>query len=118
MTSQLGRVRDSVWNQTESNSPRHMVIGEESGYLLPPGQGRAAWANDHFIDGFFTFTAWVVPVLLLGFLGRLVDHDDVGPGAVGVFLGAPLQHQALARRTRRHDALTHLTAEHGNEPID
>jgi hypothetical protein len=56
-----------------------MLIGEESGYSLVPSPTRTGRANDYFLDDFFTFATWVVSILRLGFLGRLVNHDDVGP---------------------------------------
>src|SRR5262249_32258992 len=50
---------------------------------------------------------------------RLVRaHERVGPGTIRVLLAAPFEDQVLAGGTGWHDALTQLTAEHGNEPRD
>jgi hypothetical protein len=71
------------------------------------------------LDDLLPLPARIIPVLFLGLLvRRAFPNDDIGPGAVRVVLAALLQDEALARGPGRHDALTQLTAEHGNEPMD
>jgi hypothetical protein len=75
-------------------------------------------ADDHFLDDLLTFPTRIIRVVLLAFTRVARANDRVGPGTIRVRLAAPFQDKVLARSPGRYDALTQLTAEHGNEPRD
>lgn len=73
-------------------------------------------ADDHFLDDFLAFPTRIIRVVLLAFACVARANERVGPGTMRVLLAAPFLDKVLARSPRRHNALTQLTAKHGNEP--
>jgi len=80
--------------------------------------GGTGGADDHFLDDLLAFPARIIRVVLFAFAGLVGANERVSPGTIRVRLAAPFQDKVLGRSPGRHDALTQLTAEHGNEPID
>jgi hypothetical protein len=80
--------------------------------------GGTSRADDHFLDDLLAFPTQIIRVVLFAF-ARVADANErVGPGTMRIQLAAPFQDKVLTGSPGRHDALTQLTAKHGNEPID
>lgn len=76
-------------------------------------------ADDDFLDDFKTGASSIIREYFFGLLvGRWLANDDVGTGTKRVLLAAPFQDKVVRWSPGRHDVLTYLTAEHGNEPMD
>jgi hypothetical protein len=80
--------------------------------------GGAIRADCHFLHDFLTFPTWIIRVVLFALAGLVAANERVRPGTIRILLAAPFQDTMLAGNTGRHDALTQLTAEHGNEPME
>ena len=78
----------------------------------------AVGADDNFLGYLLTFPTRIIRVVLFAFALLVGTNEGVGPGTIRVLLTAPVQNQALAGSPGRDDALTQLTAKHGNEPMD
>lgn len=75
-------------------------------------------ADDHFLNDFLAFPTRIIRVVLLAF-ARVADANErVRSGTIRVRLASPFLDKMLAGSPGRHDALTQLTAKHGNEPMD
>jgi hypothetical protein len=92
--------------------------GEEAAASCLSVFGGAIRANHHFLDDFLAFATRNIRVVLLAFAVLVAANEGVGPGTVRIVLAAPFQDKVLTGSPGRHDALTQLTAEHGNEPTD
>jgi hypothetical protein len=76
------------------------------------------WAHDHFLDILPAFPTWIIRVVLLTFSHIIGAKERVGPATIRILLAPHFQDKALARSPGRHDALTHLAAIHGDEPMN
>ena len=88
------------------------------GSLLAVLLSGAGGADDHFLGHLLAFPTRIIRVVLLALTCLGSADEGVGPGTIRVLLPAPVQDQALAGSPGRDDALTQLTAKHGNEPMD
>lgn len=79
--------------------------------------GRTGRADDDFLDDLLAQAPWIIRVDFFTFASIGGANKRVGHRTVGVLLAAFLHDKVLARSTGRDDALTQLTAEHGNEPM-
>lgn len=79
------------------------------------GTGRT---DDHFLDDLLALPARIVRVAHLAFASLARANERIGAGTIRVFFVSPFQDKVLGRSTGRHDALTHLTTEHENEPME
>ncbi len=79
------------------------------------GTGRA---DDHFLDDLMAFATRIVRMVFFAFANLVGANKRVGPGTIRVLLAASFQDKVLAGSPGWHDALTQLTAKHGNEPRD
>jgi hypothetical protein len=80
--------------------------------------GGTGWADDHFLEDLLAFSTRIIRVVLFAFARLIGTNERVSPGTIRVLLAAPFQDKVLAGSPGRHDALTQLTTEHGNEPRD
>ena len=80
--------------------------------------GGTGWADDHFLDDFLAFPTRIIRVAHFAFASFVCANDSVGTGTIRVLLGAAFQDKVLTGSPGRHDAMTQLTAKHGNEPMN
>jgi hypothetical protein len=80
--------------------------------------GGAGWADDHFLDDLLAFSTRIIRVILFALAGLVRANKRVCPRTIRVHFAAPFQAKMLAGSPGRHDALTQLTAKHGNEPMN
>ena len=78
---------------------------------------RTARADNQFLDDLLALATWIIPVEYLAAAGLAGTNERVGSGTKRVLLVASFHDEAFTWRAGRHDALTLLTAEHGNEPM-
>jgi hypothetical protein len=72
----------------------------------------------HFLHGLLASSARIICVVLFAFARFVCANEGIRPGTIWVLLAAPFHDNVLAGSPGWHDALTQLTAEHGNEPMD
>ena len=75
-------------------------------------------ADNHFLDDLLAFSTRIVRVVLFALASLIRANERVSTGTIRVLFAAPFQDNVLAGSPGWHDALTQLTTEHGNEPLD
>jgi hypothetical protein len=80
--------------------------------------GRTGWADQHFLDDFLAFSTRIIRVVDLAFASFVRANEMVRHRTKRIKLAAPFQDKVLTGSLGWHDALTQLTAKHGNEPMN